>query len=185
MEREHMEFYRELVGKLVEQGVVQGGLAEKARVLGVIDYRLFGPDGEVRQAGRNFNLVTSIGDMYLAHLLANSIVGNPGSMWAELGVGTAAPAKADIAVTSAIATSSLAVSNGYPVRVASFGTGAGEWTQWRYSWGAGVTTNGSIGEVGMRTQAGSFVAHAIVAPNVNKTANDTLQIDWSWKFLGA
>lgn len=180
-----MEFYRELVGKLVEQGVVSGGLVEKARVLGVIDFRLFGPGGELKQAGRNFNLVTSIGDMYLAQLLANSIVGNPGSMWAELGVNTAAALKADTGLGTLISASSKVCEAGYPVRVASFGTGPGEWTQWRYSWGAGVATCGSIGEVGMRTQAGSFVAHALVAPNVNKTANDTLQVDWAWRFLGA
>jgi len=153
-------------------------------VQGAVYHRLIGPNGELKQEGMIHNLVTSVGDRWLSHYVANSIVGNPASMWAELGVNTTAPLKADTGLGTLLAASSLVVSNNYPVRVDSH-SGAGEWTLWRYSWGAGVATCGSIGEVGLRTQAGSFVAHAQVAPNVNKAAGDTLQIDWGWKFLGA
>jgi hypothetical protein len=180
-------FHRDLDEKLARflaEGPSQGR-ADKCAIVGVVAHRLIGPDGSIKQEGRVFNLVNSIGDMYLAQYVANSIVGMPSSMWAELGVNTTAPLKGGTGLGTLLATSSLAVSASFPVRVNSFGTGAGEWTTWRWSWGAGVATCGSIGEVGMRTQPGSFVAHAQIAPNVNKAAGDTLQVDWGWKFLGA
>jgi len=180
---EDKEFYAELDRKLQEL-LGSGGPVEMFKIIGTMKYNLYGPDGQLKQSGEHHNLVNSVGDRYLAHYVANSIVGNPASMWAELGVNTTAPVKAGTGLGTLISASSLAVSASYPTRVDSF-SGTGEWTQWRFSWGAGVATNGSIGEVGMRTQAGSFVAHAIVAPNVNKAAGDTLQIDWAWKFLGA
>jgi len=154
-------------------------------VQGAVYHRLIGPNGELKQEGMIHNLVTSVGDRWLSHYVANSIVGNPASMWAELGVNTTAPVKGGTGLGTLITASSVAISASYPTRVDSFGTGTGEWTVWRYSWGAGVATCGSIGEVGMRSQAGSFLAHAICTPNVNKAAGDTLQVDWGWKFLGA
>jgi hypothetical protein len=184
MERDN--FYRELTRKLIGTGIVGGGPpADVMHREGCVIYRLLGPNGELKQEGQFRNLVNSVGDRWVAHYLAGSIVGDARSMWAELGVNTTAPVKGGTALGTLIATSSLAVSAAYPTRADSFGTGPGEWTVWRFSWGAGVTTNGSIGEVGLRTQTGSFVAHAQVAPNVNKTSNDTLQIDWGWKSLGA
>jgi hypothetical protein len=184
MERD--QFFKDLTQKLLDQGVVGGGPPNDViRREGCVVYKLIGPDGVVKQEGQFKNLVNSAGDMWVAQYLASSIVGDTRSMWAQLGVNTTAPVKGGTGLGTLITTSSLAVSATYPVRVNSFGTGPGEWTTWRFSWGAGVTTNGSIGEVGMWTQANSFVAHAQVAPNVNKTVNDTLQIDWGWKSLGA
>lgn len=180
---EMKDFLAELDGK-IQEILGSGGPIEKFRIIGATHYQLFDEYGQLKQEGRHHNLVNSVGDMWLAHYVANSVVGNPASMWAELGVNTTAPVKGGTGLGTLISASSLAVSASYPVRVNSF-SGTGEWTQWRWSWGAGVATNGSIGEVGMRTQAGSFVAHALVAPNVNKAAGDTLQIDWAWKFLGA
>lgn len=183
---ERMNFFRELTRKLMGNGLVGGGgQSDVVRKEGCVVYKLIGPDGVVKQEGIFKNLVNSIGDMWVAQYLASSIVGDTRSMYAELGVNTTAPVKGGTQLGTLINASSKACEASYPVRVASFGTGPGEWTTWRWSWGAGVTTNGSIGEVGMRTQTGSFVAHAQVAPNVNKTANDTLQIDWGWKSLGA
>ena len=152
--------------------------------MGAGSYRLTGPYGQLKQWGVFHNLVNSTGDMWIAQYLASSIVGDTRSLWAELGVSTIAPVKGSTGVNSLIATSSLAVSAAYPVRVTSH-SGAGEWTLWRFSWGAGVTTNGSIGEVGMRTQAGSFIAHALISPVVNKASGDTLTCDWGIKYLGA
>lgn len=178
------QYYAELDRK-IQEILGSKGTAEQFRIVGAINWKLTGPDGMVKEEGHHHNLVNSIGDKWLSHYVANSIVGNPASMWAELGVNTTAPVKGGTGLGTLINASSLAVSASYPTRTDSFGSGAGEWTVWRFSWGAGVATNGSIGEVGMRTQAGSFVAHALVAPNVNKAAGDTLQIDWGWKFLGA
>jgi hypothetical protein len=175
------EFKQRMSELLEEKG---SGPFEKMGIEGCVITTLIGPDGNVKQKGMFRNLVNSAGDMYIAQYMAGSIVGNVGSMYAQLGVNTTAPVKGGTGLGTLISTSSLANSSTYPVRVNSFGTGPGEWTTWRFSWGAGVATNGSIGEVGMWTQANSFVAHAQVAPNVNKAAGDTLQVDWGWKFLG-
>jgi len=181
------QFFKELDEKvrkaLEDAGAIPG--VETMGVLGCVNYKLFDPEGNLKQTGTNFNLVNSIGDRWLSHYAAGSTVGDPRSHWAELGVNTTAPVKGGTGLGTLITASSVAISASYPTRVDSFGTGTGEWTVWRYSWGAGVATCGSIGEVGMRSQAGSFLAHAICTPNVNKAAGDTLQVDWGWKFLGA
>ena len=181
------EFFADLDEKvrkaLRDAGEVPG--AEHLGVIGCVRYTLFGPDGNVKQTGQNFNLVNSCGDRWIAHYMISSVVGDTRSCWAELGVNTAAPTKGGTGLGTLLSASSIPVSASYPTRVNSFGTGTGEWVVWRYSWGAGSATCGSIGEVGMRSQAGSFLAHAICTPNVNKAAGDTLQIDWGWKFLGA
>lgn len=183
---QHQQLMRTLDDKLAAFLASQpsGGGLEKMGIVGCVHHKLIGADGNVKQEGHVFNLVNSVGDKYIATYMSGAGV-SPASMWAELGVNTTAPVKAGTGLGTLISASSLVVSGSYPQEVNSFGTGSGEWTIWRFSWGAGVATNGSIGEVGMRTQAGSFVAHAIVAPNVNKAAGDTLQIDWGWKFLGA
>jgi hypothetical protein len=182
------EFFTELNRKLVEVGVIRPGGGppiERIGIEGYVHYKLMDEAGRVKQEGGFHNLVTSIGDMWVAQYLASSIVGDTRSMYAELGVNTTAPAKADTGLGTLINASSQAISAAYPTRVDSFGTGAGEWTVWRFLWAAGAATNGSIGEIGMRTQVSSFIAHALVAPNVPKTANDTLQVDWGWKTTGA
>ena len=182
------EFFKELNRKLVEVGVIRPGggpPTERIGIEGYVHYKLLDEAGRVKQQGGFHNLVTSIGDMWVAQYLASSIVGDTRSMYAELGVGTVAPAKGDTAIVSGIATSSVAISAAYPVRVTSFGTGAGEWTVWNFLWAAGAATNGSIGEVGMRTQVSSFIARALVAPNVSKTSGDTLSVSWGWKTTGS
>lgn len=171
------DFNRKLEEKLASQGVVT--------LEGRVFHRLVGPDGSVKQEGFSPNLVTSIGDMYLAQLVAFVAGATVGSVaYARIGVNTTAPVKADADLGTEIAASSKGISATYPQRVSSH-SGAGEWTLWRFEWPAGDNTNGSIGEVGMNTSVGSFVARALVVPNVNKAAGDTLQIDWGWKFLGA
>lgn len=183
---DRMNFFRELTRKLLDNGIIgNGGPADVMHREGCVVYKLTGQDGAVKQEGIFKNLVNSTGDRWVAHYLAGSIVGDARSVWAELGVNTTAPVKGGTALGTLLSTSSVVPDSTYPQRVTSFGTGPGEWTVWQYSWAAGVATCGSIGEVGMRTQTGSLVAHAQVAPNVNKTVNDTLQIQWGWKSLGA
>lgn len=177
------EFFRRLNEKL---GIPSPNPADPCRVEGAVHYKLRGPDGEVKQQGTFHNLVTSVGDMFLAQFCAFVAGATVGSVsYAQLGVGTATPLKADTSVTSIAAASSRGITATYPQRVNSFGTGAGEWCLWQFDWAAGVTTNGSLGEVGMWTSVGSFVAHAILSPNVNKGVNDSLMVQWAWKFQGS
>jgi hypothetical protein len=176
------EFFKELDRKF---GPPRESTESRFGVLGVVRYELRNHEGKTKQVGEFHNLVTSIGDMFLAEFVATAITTSPKSFYAQLGVNTTAPLKADTALGTLISASSKGAYSAYPQRVNSFGTGAGEWTVWRYYWAAGETTNGSIGEIGLWTSTGSFVAHAQIAPNVNKASGDTLQIDWGWKFLGS
>ncbi len=123
--------------------------------------------------------------MYLAQFIAQAVTYNPASFYAQLGVNTTAPLKGDTTLGTLVAASSRGVTAAYPQRVNSFGTGAGEWSVWQYDWPAGITTNGSLGEIGMWASVGSFLSHAILVPNVSKGASDTLQCQWGWKYLGA
>jgi hypothetical protein len=159
--------------------------ADQMGVVGAIYHRLIGPDGKVKQEGFFRNLVTSAGDKHLSEMIAFVAGATTGSVaYATLGVSTNAPLKGATDVASPLAASSEGIYAAYPQQVTSH-SGAGEWTLWRFEWGAGESTNGSIGEVGMWSSVDSFVAHALVAPVVNKAAGDTLQIDWGIKFLGA
>lgn len=180
---EKQEFFRRLNEKL---GVLPpgGGIADPCSLIGAVRYELRGSDGRLKQEGMFHNLVNSIGDRWVAHYLISSIVGDTRSMWAELGVNTTAPLKGDTGLGTLVNASSVAVTGSYPTRVTSF-SGTGEWTVWQFDWAAGAATNGSLGEVGMRTQAGSFVAHALLVPNVAKGANDSLMVQWAWKPQGA
>jgi len=178
---ENRGFFQELDRKLASAGMA----ADKAGIVGFCYHRLIGPDGELKQEGITHNLVTSVGDKHIAQHMAFVAGATVGSIaYATIGVNTTAPAKDDTDLGTAISASSHGISATYPQNVTSH-SGAGEWTLWRFEWAAGENTNGSIGEVGMWTSVGSFVARALVAPNVNKAAGDTLQIDWGWKFLGA
>ncbi len=175
------EFNKQLDEKLASAGMP----VEQAGIWGYCHHRLIGPDGKIKQEGTTRNLVTSEGDQHLAELVAFVAGATVGSIaYARIGVNTTAPLKNDTDLGTEIAASSKGPTATYPQRVTSH-SGAGEWTLWRFEWAAGENTNGSIGEVGMNTSVGSFVARALVAPNVNKAAGDTLQIDWGWKFLGA
>jgi hypothetical protein len=187
------EITKENVRKALDmiQGILfrgKGGMAEMSKVEGCVEFKLIGPDGDVKQQGQTCNLVTSIGDRYVAEaagLFSSVSAGN-----ARLGIGATAPAKADTDVKSAIPGSNIGVSASYPQYANSFGTGAGHWSVWRFSWGAGSTTNNSIYSIGMfsdssATNAGSLFAHALFSANIAKGANDTLQVDWGWKAVGA
>lgn len=176
------KFFQELDKRF---GAPRDLTASPCGIAGVVRYELKDAGGKVKQAGEFHNLVTSMGDMFLAEFVATGITTSPKSFYAQLGVNTTAPLKADAALGTLIAASSKGAYAAYPQRVNSFGTGAGEWTLWRYYWAAGETTNGSIGEIGLWTSTGSFVAHAQISPNVNKASGDTLQVDWGWRFLGA
>lgn len=180
-ERRHYEFHR----KLEEALRVEGPPASNVGVVGVVHYRLLDQWGAVKQEGATTNLVTSIGDMHIAQFLAFVAGATVGSVaYAQLGTNTTAPAKGNTDLGTLLATSSRGITATYPQRVTSH-SGAGEWTLWRYEWPAGVSTNGSLGEVGQWSSVGSFLAHAILVPNVNKGVNDSLQVDWGWKLLGA
>lgn len=181
------QFFNDLNKKLQGEGALlpSKGTAERFGIEGYVNYRLVNEHGMVKQEGGFHNLVTSIGDMFCAQFLAfvaGATIGSVG--YTTLGVSTIVPLKADTDVNSPITSSSRTWEGSYPQRVNSFGTGPGEWCVWRVSYPAGSCTNGSIGEIGMWTSVSSFVAHALIDPVVNKTANDTLQVDWGWKFLG-
>lgn len=146
---------------------------------------LFGPDGKIKRIERIHNLVVDYGDEYCAKLVAEAAPTSMGYM--RLGTDATAAAKGQTALISEIATSDDAFESGYPQYAATFDSVSGEWTVFRCEWAAGDVTNSNINEVGIfdATTAGNMASRAVFSATINKTANDTLRVDWGWKFLGA
>jgi len=162
---------------------------------GVVRYKLFDQNGNLKQIGKGCNIVTTQGDNYFVDQLSDS--GGAAIKLIALGTGTAAVDKADTWVsgyysangsaTTDKGTVSVATNSGTPANLqytATFGTG--------YATENGITrailTNLDPSADGNGTPNGSTtfcVAHGTIDPTVNKGANDILEITWDVSFLGA
>lgn len=146
---------------------------------------LFGLDGKIKLVNRINNLVVDYGDEYCAKMVAEA---SPTSMgYMRLGTSTTAAAKGQTALVSEISGSDDAFESGYPQYASTFDSVSGEWCVFRCEWAAGDVTNSNINEVAIfdATTGGNMGARAVFSSTINKTANDTLRVDWGWKFLGA
>lgn len=146
---------------------------------------VFGPDGKPKQVERICNLVVDYGDQYCAKKVSGDTITDMGYM--RLGTSTTVAAKGQTALVSEISGSDDAFEAGYPQYAATFDSQAGEWCVFRCEWAAGDVINSNINEVGIFDAAtlGNMASRAVFASTINKTANDTLRVDWGWKFLGA
>lgn len=129
---------------------------------------LRGPDGEIKDERHIENLVTTVG-VYgvMDQLLAAPAVGKPTHM--AIGTGTNAVAAGDTALQTELdrnALSSKTRNNAVLTMVASWGTGDG---------------TGAITEAGIlnASSSGDLYSRAVFAV-MNKGANDTLDITWTW-----
>lgn len=170
-------------------------MKEVTGLKGVIRYKLFDKDGNLKQEGKGSNIVTTQGDRYFVDQLSD--VGGVAVKLICLGTGTANVAKADTWVSgyysdngSAAAgkgSVAAATNSGTPANLQYVGTfAAGYATQ------TGITrallTNLSASADGNGTPNGTTtfaVAHGTVSPTVNKGASDTLVVTWDITFLGA
>lgn len=162
---------------------------------GVVRYKLYDKEGNLKQEGKGCNIVTTQGDNYFVDQLSDA--GAASIKLMVLGTGTANVAKGDTWVGGPFSGNGSAVTgqgtvspitnSGTPGNLQLVGTfAAGYATQ------NGITrvvyTNMNPSADGNGTPNGSTtfaIAHGTVSPTVNKGATDSLVITWDITFLGA
>jgi len=165
------------------------------KLKGVVRYKLFGPDGKVKQVGESNNIVTTQGDNYFVDQLSDRGAATINLM--VLGTGTADVAKANTWVSGYFAGNGSAVAgDGTVGPITNAGTPAN--LQLVGTFGAGYATQNGITRVlytnmnpaadGNGTPNGSTtfaIAHGTISPTVNKGSTDSLVVTWDITFLGA
>lgn len=163
-------------------------MQSKMRVKGHIVAELRGPDGKLKQREEIDNLITDVGDNYLASLA----YGTAGWTY-RMKTGSASTAAAKNGAGSYIATgdynsgSAHAMAATYPKVGASTNI-----AQFQVVWAAGENTNTirRVGIVDNATDAGEAdatgtAAMGVFTGDIAKGADDTLTVTWTWTFLGA
>jgi len=163
-------------------------LASKIRAIGHVVAELRGPDGQLKQRESVHNLVTDVGDNYLASLA----YGTAGWTY-RMKTGSASTAASKSGAGSFVAVgdynsgSAHAMVATYPKVGASSNI-----SQWQVLWAAGENTNTirRVGIVDNATNAGEADASktmsmAVFAADIVKGASDTLTVTWTITFLGA
>lgn len=164
-----------------------------AVVRGIVEVRLYGPDGDLKHEEIVRNLVTQVGDQYYGERAAG--IGSPPAQVTGMRLGTGSTAVAKTGAGAAIVTyvtgSNVAIDGTYPQ--SSLSSGARRIT-WRSTWAAGVATASGIAEVVITNEtpltnvagsAANTIARALLSPTVNKGALDSLEITWHHDLLGA
>lgn len=161
---------------------------------------LYDGDGRLKQLVPYGNIVTDAGDEYIG---GKTIVGvlpvnfaSPKAVVSGMKLGTGSTAINKSGGTGLVLATYITGSNnpfdsGYPTLTA-VGSRVGWNTRYLTTWAAGDVTNAAITEVVMTNDAGTDAtsteantyARALIS-SVNKTAADSLVIDWRWKHLGS
>jgi hypothetical protein len=168
------------------------GQDEPVAIRGSLVAVLTGADGAVKYRHHMDNLVTTVGDQYYGDRAAGigSIAAVTGM---QLGTGTTPPAKtgAAAAIGTLTASSLVALTVGFP---ASSLNGTARRIQYQTVWAAGTATQNNLAEVVLVNQstgtqtaapAANTISRALLSPNINKGASDTLTIIWNHDLLGS
>jgi hypothetical protein len=154
-------------------------------IRGHVVAELFGPDGKLKQREETHNLVTDVGDIYLAQLAY-------GDKWAtnglKLGSASTAAAKSGAGAFNAVADY---ISGSAHAPTLAVGASANI-LKITHTWAAGEAT-GTIRRMGWTdntTDAGEAdatktAAMTVFSADIPKGADDTLAITWNITFLGA
>jgi hypothetical protein len=144
-------------------------------IVGRMHAVLRGPDGTVKDERIVDNLIVTVGKNAIAdQVLASPTIIKPTHM--AVGTGTVDPAAGDTALGAEVdrnALTSLTRNTNVVTAVAN--------------WAAGDATNAALTEAGIFSQAsGTDATHPMYSraefTPINKGANDTLQITWTWTF---
>lgn len=170
-------------------------MKDKSGLTGVVRYKLYGPNGELKQEGKGCNIVTTQGDNYFVDQLSDSTGAAVDLM--ALGTGSGNVGKADTWVSGPFANNgSAAAGKGSVAAVTNSGTPGN--LQYVGTFAAGYATKDGITRAiltnldpsgnGNGTPNGTTtfcVAHGTISPTVNKGAADSLVITWDVTFLGS
>lgn len=170
-------------------------MKDRSGLTGVVRYKLYSPDGSIKQEGKACNIVTTQGDNYFVDQLTDA--GGAAVDLMVLGTGTAAVDKADTWVSGPFSDNGTVTAGGGSVSAITNSGTPGN-IQYVGTFAAGYATQDGITRViltdldpsadGNGTPNGSTtfcVAHGTISPTVNKGASDTLIVTWDITFLGA
>jgi hypothetical protein len=156
--------------------------------------------GELKQAGIGDNLITDAGDLYIIQQVRTGVA--PANAAApvraigmKLGTGTTAVAKngAGGALVTYTTGSHRAFDAGNPTEINN-GAGLGDQISYVTTYPAGVVTVSGLAEAIIALEAtltdatntaATTASRGLLSPVVNKGAQDTLTITWTWRALGA
>jgi hypothetical protein len=163
-------------------------VCSRPAIVGHVVAELFGPDGKLKQREEVHNLITDVGDNYLAALAYGTSVSTY-----RMKTGSASTAAAKNGAGSYVATgdynsgSAHAMDSTYPKVGASNNI-----AQFKVTWATGENTNTirRCGIVDNATNAGEAdathtYAMTVFTADIPKGASDTLAVTWTWTFLGA
>jgi hypothetical protein len=156
--------------------------------------------GELKQAGLGDNLITDAGDLYIIQQVRTGVA--PANAAApvraigmKLGTGTTAVAKngAGGALVTYTTGSHRAFDAANPTEINN-GAGLGDQISYVTTYPAGVVTVSGLAEAIIALEAtltdatntaATTASRGLLSPVVNKGAQDTLTITWTWRALGA
>jgi len=148
-----------------------GKLIEKLSRMGVLKAELFGPDGLLKERRHVKNVITEVGDAYVADALSSS-PGEAAMSHMAIGTSSTAASTSDTALVSQLDRNALTSR--------TQGTGAAD-NDVIYvgDWAAGDGT-GAITEAGIlnSSSGGTLLARQVFSV-INKGASDTLKITWT------
>lgn len=174
---------------MVDECLVQAGYdrnpQDRVGIRGHVIAELFGPDGVLKQREETHNLVTDVGDIYLAQCpygtpwAVNALkLGSASTAAAKSGAG-AFPAVADYISGSAHApTLAVGASSNILKITHTWAAGEATGTIRRMGWVDNVTDAGEA-------DATKTAAMTVFGADIPKGASDTLAITWNITFLGA
>lgn len=167
-------------------------LYNRARVRGLVEVRLFGPNGALKHAEAGYNLVTDYGDEHIATRIFDDAQDIVTGM--RLGTGSTAAAKsgAGAAIGTYISGSNEALDSA--ATASDLGGGSGHRAIHVCTWVAGDVTNSAIAEVALTDEtpltdvagaAGNTVARFVFGSTIDKQSGDSLEVTWNLDVLGA
>jgi hypothetical protein len=186
-----------IMGELILPDAPDFGTARSEKVEacgldGLVVYRLFDEDGNLKLDEETHNLVTQVGDQFYGERAVGlGSLGNVTGM--RLGTGVVAVAKTDpgASIGTYVTSSNRALDGGFPASSLNVNSRR---IAFQASWAAGVATATGISEAVLTIEtpltnvagtAANTIARALLSPVVNKAAGDTLVITWYHDLLGA
>lgn len=167
-------------------------------IIGIVEIELTDKDGNLKDRQVIYNLVTDAGDLYYATRAISAVAPAAPSdatkmTGMKLGTGTTAAAKsgAGAALVTYKTASNQAFDSTWPKTV-NLGGGLGVTGEYQTTFAAGTATDAALTEAVIvndsstnATSTAANTASRVVFSAINKTATDSLKINWSHKFLGA
>jgi len=164
-------------------------MRSRMRINGRVTVRVIREDGR-QEKQVHHNIVTNEGDALIADLLCGTPTQtkvDETNGYIEVGSGWTGLSPKSNSGCNTPEGSRQVMDSGYPQAKGSFGNTDDNVVVYRSSWTVGTLEADGVDEAALMNAASSGVclAYAQITPELNITANDTLQIEWELSFLGS